>query len=166
MTIVNRVAQNESLEVVDLEEVYPKAYVFSMLDIADWLFQEQILREKEFRNFVEAHNWAQYQDQVLILTCRTQAILPSWAYLLLTSKAQGIAKQTVLAKRDFITQYYHQYILNLDTTLYQDKIVMLKGCSKHEIPQEIYMAFIEKIQPVVRRISYGEACSSVPVYKK
>lgn len=164
--IPNRVSNNEKLIVIDLEDQYPTNEQFEQLDISGWLFQNQILREKEFREFVDQHTWSTYKDKILIVCCHSDAILPAWSYLLLASKAKNYAKETVLSKENYITKHYLEYISNIDINLYKDKIVMIKGCSKHHIPQEIYLKLIEKIQNTALKISYGEACSSVPIYKK
>ena len=165
-SIKNKVAENQNLLVIDLEDFYPQEKI-TYLDISPWLFQGILLKEKDFRQAITTWNFEQYKNQIVILHCSTDAIVPAWAYLLVTSALQGFAKEVSFeTEQQYIKSFYQNYIHQLDVVAYTDKIVMLKGCSTKEIPQIVYLQFLQKIQPYAKRISYGEACSSVPVYKK
>ena len=163
--IINRVAQSK-LVTFDLEELYPKGER-KVLDIKDWLLEGIILREKEFRNHVDAHNWSDYQDSYVALQCSTDAIVPGWAFMLVASKLTPYANKVVVGSlEDLETALYQSILENLDVSPYVDKPVIIKGCSKKPVPENAYLMAIEKIQPVAKSVMYGEACSSVPLYKK
>ena len=163
--IINRVAQSK-LVTFDLEELYPEGERV-VFDIKDWLFEELILREKEFREHVENHDWKQYANVYLALHCSVDAIVPGWAYLLLASKATPYAKKVVVGQlEDLETAIFQDALRDLDVSTFMDKPVIIKGCSKKPVPQNAYLMAIEKIQPVAKSILYGEACSSVPLYKR
>ncbi len=164
--IINRVANNKNLITLDLEDYYPEGDRI-LFDIKDWLFEGLLLREKDFRNHVSNHDWSQYQGAYVALTCSTDAIIPGWAYLLLTSVLAPFAKKVVVGSLDILeTILYGEIIEQLDVSVYQDKLLIIKGCANKPVPQGAYIALLQKLQPVAKSIMYGEACSSVPLYKR
>ncbi|MEP2239808.1 MAG: DUF2480 family protein [Maribacter sp.] len=163
--IVNKVAQSK-LITFNLEDYYPQGNRV-VLDIKDWLFEGFILKEKEFRAFVDAHDWSQYDGAYVAMHCSTDAIVPGWAYLLLSVKLSGIAKKAIQGTLvDLETSIYQSIIENIDISEYQDKLVIIKGCSNKPVPANAYLFLSERLKPVVKSIMYGEACSSVPLYKR
>ena len=163
--IINRVA-NSKLITIDLEEFYPegKRIVF---DIKDWLYEGLILKEKDFREFVKNHDWTQYKNCYVALTCSTDAIIPSWAYLLISSHLAEFTKNTVVGNLDLLeTVIYQEVIENINTTPFINKPIILKGCANKPIPASAYTLLIHKIQPFAKTIMFGEACSTVPIFKK
>lgn len=163
--IVNKVAQSK-LITFNLEDYYPKGDRM-VLDIKDWLFEGFILKEKEFRAFVEEHDWSQYEGAYVAMHCSTDAIVPGWAYILLSVKLSGIAKKIIQGSLvDLETSIYQSIIEHLDIFEYQDKLIIIKGCSKKPVPANAYLFLAERLKPVARSIMYGEACSSVPLYKR
>ncbi len=163
--IVNRVAQS-SLVTLDLEEYYPEGERV-LLDISPWLFEGIILKEKEFRQQVADHNWPAYNDSYVAITCSTDAIIPAWAFMLITSKLQPYAKQIVQGTlTDLETRIFTEIIEQLDLSPFRDKPVIIKGCSNKPVPPNAYVWATEKIQSVAKSVMYGEACSSVPLYKR
>lgn len=163
--ITNRVA-NSKLKTVDLEDYYPKGQRV-VFDIKDWLYEELILREKNFREQVKNHDWSQYQNNYVALTCSSDAIIPSWAYLLLTAHLSEFANKIVVGNLELLeTVIYQEIILKLDTTEFTNKPVIIKGCTNKPIPASAYTFLITKIQPIAKTIMFGEACSTVPLYKK
>ena len=162
--IVHPVA-NSKLITLDLEDYYPsgKRVVF---DIKDWLFEGFVLREKDFRAAVTSHDWSKYEDQYIALTCSTDAIIPGWAYMLLSIHLDPYAKKIVIGSLDVLETLIYQDILNsLDITDFQDKPIIIKGCSNKPVPQNAYIMLANKLKPIAKSIMYGEACSSVPLYK-
>ncbi|TCP23860.1 uncharacterized protein DUF2480 [Tenacibaculum skagerrakense] len=163
--IINRVA-NSKLVTIDLEDFYlsgPR----TVFDVSDWLFEGLLLREKDFREQVKNHDWSQYQDAYVALCCSTDAIIPSWAYLLLTTQLNPFAKKVVIGNLDLLeTILYVDIINNIDVTSFKDKPVIIKGCSNKPIPETAYTLLISKVQAVTKSIMFGEACSTVPLYKK
>lgn len=162
--IINKVAQSK-LVTIDLEDYYPVGERV-VLDIKDWLYEEIILKEKDFRNFVKEHQWSQYSNQYVALTCSTDAIIPSWAYLLITIQLANIAKKVVVGNLTTLeTVIYTEIINNLDYQQYKNLPLIIKGCAKKQIPPSAYTLLISKLVPVAKSIMYGEACSNVPLYK-
>ncbi len=163
--IINRVA-NSKLVTFDLEDHYPKGERV-LFDIKDWLMEGLILRETVFREMVLAHDWSQYKDKFVALSCSTDAIIPAWAYMLLATHFHPFAKKVVIGDLETLeTVLYTEIIQNLDVTDLKDKMVIIKGCAHKPVPKNAYLLIIDKLQPVVKSLMYGEACSSVPLYKK
>ena len=163
--IVNRVAQSK-LVTFDLEDLYPEGQRL-LLDIKQWLYEALILREKEFRAFLEEHPWENYKDGYVALTCSSDAIVPGWAYLLVATKLSPYAKKVVVGDlEDLETALYQPLLENMEVTEFKDKPVIIKGCSNKPVPQNAYIMAMTKIQEVAKSVMYGEACSSVPLYKR
>ncbi|WP_055436368.1 DUF2480 family protein [Lacinutrix algicola] len=163
--IINRVTTSK-LVVFDLEDYYPKGERI-LFDIKDWLYEGFVLREKEFRVLVKEHDWSQYQDTLVALTCTTDAIVPDWAYMLLSIQLAPFSKTTVLGNLETLeTALYQDIITNLDINIFKDKPVIIKGCSKKPVPSSAYIMITNKLKPVVKSIMFGEACSSVPLFKR
>ena len=163
--IVNRVA-NSKLVTFNLEDYYPEGKRV-LFDIKDWLFQELVLREKDFRVFVKAHDWSQYQDSYVALTCSTDAIVPAWAYMLITTSIESFAEKTVVGTLENLETAIYQDIINgLDVSGLKDKPVIIKGCTNKPVPLNAYILLTAKLKAVAKSVMYGEACSSVPLYKR
>ncbi|RPD96548.1 DUF2480 family protein [Aureibaculum marinum] len=163
--IVNRVA-NSKLITIDLEDFYPEGERV-LFDISKWLNQGLILREKDFRERVKNHNWEQYKNKFVALTCTTDAIVPSWAYLLIATNISSFSKKLVVGNLEQLeTSIFQDIINNLDFSQYQDKPIIIKGCSEKSIPETASVQLIEKLVPVAKTIMFGEACSTVPLFKR
>ena len=162
--IINKVA-NSRLKVIDLEDFYPDGKRVTF-DIKNWLLGGLVLREKDFRNYVSEHNWSQYQDKYVALYCSTDAIIPDWAYMLIAVQLQNIARLSVIGNLEHLESIiYSQIISELDTSEYADAPVIIKGCSNKPVPANALVLLSQKLKPVAKSIMYGEACSSVPLYK-
>lgn len=163
--IINRVAQSK-LITFNLEDYYPKGER-KVLDIKDWLYEGFILREKEFRAHVEEHDWSNYQDAYVALQCSSDAIVPGWAFMLIASKLQPYAKKVIQGSLENLETALYQTVLDqLDVTEFTDKPVIIKGCSNKPVPENAYLMAVTKIQEVAKSVMYGEACSSVPLFKR
>jgi len=163
--IVNKVANSQLIN-IDLEDFYPKGGRV-LLDIKDWLFAGQILKEKEFRTSVKDHDWKLYKNKYVALYCSVEAIIPSWAYLLITTKLAPFSKKIVVGNLEVLeTSIFQEVIGSLDMEKYINKPVIIKGCSNKSIPDTSYVQLVGKLLPIARSIMYGEACSNVPLYKK
>jgi len=163
--IRNRVAESK-LVTFDLEAYYPEGNRIA-IDIKDWLFEGLLLREKDFREQLNTHDWAQYQNSFVALNCSTDAIVPGWAYMLITAKLAPFAQKVVVGNLEQLESALFQTILEeLDVSSMADKPVIIKGCSNKPVPQNAYVMATAKIQKVAKSVMYGEACSSVPLYKK
>ncbi|WP_434037398.1 DUF2480 family protein [Formosa sp. 4Alg 33] len=163
--IINRVA-NSKLKVLDLEDYYPSGSRI-LLDIKDWLAEGLVLRELDFRAHVASHNWEQYQNTYVALTCSTDAIVPAWAYMLITLELEPYAEKVNLGTlNELETSIYQDIINDLDVSEFKDAPVIIKGCAKKPVPESAYVMISNKIRPIARSIMFGEACSSVPLYKR
>jgi hypothetical protein len=163
--IINKVAQS-GLHTLDLEDFYPKQEIV-VFDLKPLLFMEMILKEKDFRAALQAIDWSTYSDKILAVTCSVDAIVPSWAYMLIAVHAQPFAYDIVLGDR--ATALREAFLNNLraiDISAFGDKRVIVKGCGDLSVDAFAYLAITRRLQPVVKSIMYGEACSNVPVYKK
>ncbi len=163
--IVNKVAQS-GLITIDLEEFYDEIPRV-LFDIKPWLFQELILKEKDFRENIKTYNWNQYKDTYVALTCTADAIVPTWAYMLLTLNLQPFAKKIVYGGLEVLeTILFEEKINALEITSFKDARIVIKGCGDKPVPIAAYVALTKKIKPVAKSIMYGEPCSTVPLYKR
>lgn len=163
--IVNRVASS-TLKVFDLEEHFvPGERV--VLDISDQLYQGMVLKEKLFREFIKGHEWAQYEGKFVAITCSEDAIVPTWAYMLIASSLEPFARAFVFGGLEQLeTQIFFDTLSKIDWQQYADAKVVIKGCSKVPVPMAAYVEVTRLIRPYAASIMYGEPCSTVPVYKR
>lgn len=163
--IINKVA-NSSLEVFDLEDYYPSG-IRTQIDLSQWLYEGLLLKEKDFREALKNHDWSHYQNHLVAIHCSTDAILPAWASILVTTYVSPFAQKVVLGTiNDLETAVYQDILSKIDYSQYQNKPIILKGCSKKPVPESAYIIAIQELQKVAKSIMYGEACSAVPLFKK
>jgi len=163
--IINKVAES-SLTTLNLEDYYPTDEI-ALFDLKPFLFMELILKEKDFRQALQQLDWAPYTGKTVAVTCSADAIIPVWAYMLVASYLEPIAKEVVMGdEATAIRQLFIKNINNIDTATFEDKRVVIKGCGDQPIGDYAYMEITKKLRPVVKSIMYGEPCSTVPVYKK
>lgn len=164
--IRNKVAENTKLITFDLEDYYVSGQRVQV-DISQWLDQGFILREKEFRAALDNHNWEQYQNCYVAVNCSTDAIVPAWAFMLFTVKIAPFSKKVVIGElEDLETSLYETAITTIDLAPYHEKFVIIKGCAHKPVPQSAYVNITSKLITVAKSVMYGEACSSVPLYRK
>lgn len=163
--IINRVS-NSQLVTFNLEEFYtPGERV--VLDIKDQLFQGLILREKDFRDFVKTHEWSKYQNKFVAITCSVDAVVPTWAYMLLSSALQPYASVVVFGSlQDLESKLFIQALSKVNWQSFINAKVVVKGCSKVEVPVATYVEVTNQLRGVATSIMYGEPCSTVPIFKK
>jgi hypothetical protein len=162
--IRNKVAES-TLITFDLEEYYEmgERVVF---DIKDHLYQGLALREKEFRIFVKENDWSQYKDKNVAIICSADAIVPTWAYMLLVTSLSPFIKHTVYGDLDYLENYMFQKALSkIDLEVYKGEKIIIKGCGRYPVPEFAYVEITNLLNPIVSSLMYGEACSAVPVYK-
>ena len=163
--IVNRVA-NSSIITFDLEQYYESGERV-LIDIKDQLFQGLILREKDFRDYIKAHNWSQYKNKFVAITCSEDVVIPSWAYILLTTVLEPHAKTIVFGNlQDLETKIFYDSLAKIQWHQFKDAKVVIKGCSKVAVPLSAYVEAARLLRPHAASIMFGEPCSTVPVYKK
>lgn len=163
--IINRVS-NSSLITFDLEEYYvPGDRV--LIDIKDQLFQQLILKEKDFRSYIKLHEWHQYKNKFVAITCSADAIVPTWAYMLISIALEPYAKDIFFGSlEDLEIKLFQKQLASIDWNQFQDAKVVVKGCSKVDVPAAVYVEVAWKLRPLVSSIMFGEPCSTVPLYKK
>lgn len=163
--IINKVASS-GLVSLDLENFYPSEDVKGF-DLKPFLFMEMILKEKDFRQALHELDWSAYDGKAVAVYCSADAIIPMWAYMLVTSYLQPTAAYVFLGNEEaLIRQLFLQKISALDIEAFRDQRVVIKGCGDKAVPPEAYVEITRRLQPVVKSIMFGEPCSTVPVYKK
>ena len=163
--IVNKVASS-SLEVFDLEDFYQSGERVQV-DVSQWLHEGFLLKEKDFRAALLSHDWTQYLNKYIAVYSSPDIIIPAWATILVTSYLIPFAKKVVFGtKEDLETALYAEILPKLDYTPFENKPVILKGCSKKPVPRSAYILAMQLLQPTAKSIMYGEACSAVPLFKK
>jgi len=165
MEIINRVA-NSGLVTLDLEEYYhPGERV--VYDLKDNLFMGLILKEKDFRDFLKTHDWSQYDGKNVAITCSEDAIVPTWAYMLLTIHLQPYANTVVFGSlQDLEEKLYFDAIVRINPEDYRDARVVIKGCSKVPVPTAAYVEITRVLKPMAQSLLFGEPCSTVPLFKR
>ncbi len=163
--IINRVA-NSKLVTINLEDFYQEGPRFEV-DLKNWLVEGFILREKEFRAELKSHDWSVYKDAYVALHCSTDAIVPAWAYMLISSHLSQFAKKIIYGNLETLESIlYAEVLQSFDASEFKNKPIIIKGCSNKPVPQNAYLLLQQKLQPEVKSIMFGEACSAVPLYKQ
>lgn len=162
---VNKVSAS-GLITINLEEYYDKGERL-IYDIKENLFHGLMLREKDFREFVKNHDWSQYRDKNIAIICSTDAIVPTWAYMLLASKMGPYAQEVVFGGPDVLEAVlFSKSLSKIDLAALKDQRVVIKGCADIDVPVSAYVELTNLLYPVVKSIMYGEPCSTVPIYKR
>jgi hypothetical protein len=163
--IINKVA-NSALVTFNLEDYYESGDRI-LLDIKDQLYEGLVLREKDFRDFIKNHNWAQYENKLVAITCSTDAIVPTWAYMLLAIALKPVAKRVIFGSLlELEIENYRNAIAKIQWSGFKDAKVVIKGCSKVDVPVAIYVEVVNQLKPYVGSLMFGEPCSTVPLFKK
>lgn len=163
--ITNKVASS-ALITFDLEDYFaPGERV--LLDIKDQLFQGMILKEKDFRDFIKATRWEEYKGKFVAIHCSADAIVPTWAYMLLAIALEPFATKVVFGTLDELeVAIFQERLKNVDWSKFKESKVVIKGCSKVNVPVATYVEVTARLRPFVTSIMYGEPCSTVPLFKK
>lgn len=163
--IINRVS-GSSLITFDLEEYYPLGDRI-LVDLKNQLYEGLILREREFREFIKGHDWSFYQDKFVTITCSAEAIIPTWAYMLLAISLRPFAKMIEFGTLEQLEEkLFKRALSEVNWDQYKNAKVVIKGCSKVNVPASAYVFAVTQLQPIVSSLMFGEACSTVPLYKK
>lgn len=163
--IINKVSQS-GLVTIDLEAFYPQGERV-LFDIKDLLFQGLILREKDFREYIKNEDWNKYKDKYVALICSADAIVPTWAYMLLATHLEPVTKKVVFGDLETLETVLYSEILNqLKIDEYKDARIVIKGCGDLPVPKAAYVQITSILRPIAKSIMYGEPCSTVPLYKK
>lgn len=162
---VNKVAES-GLITIDLENYIPKGEM-EIFDLKEYLFMEMILKEKEFRASLKETDWEKFRNKNVAIVCSADAIIPVWAYMLVVSYLQPVAKEIIMGDAEELEKkLFTQNIDAININEFADKRIVIKGCGEIPIADFAYMEITKRLLPVVKSIMYGEPCSTVPVYKK
>jgi len=164
--IINKVKANQKLITLDLAKLFHDPTIIYELDIKDFLHMGLLLKEVDFRAYLENHDWSQYSGKYLSVFCSTEAIITPWAWMLITTHANNFAKEVFhLSLKEVTHELYRRNIEFYDWSQYQNKFVLLKGCGDIHVPDSIYLLATNNLMGSAKKIMYGEACSFVPVWK-
>lgn len=164
-SLTNKVAES-GLITIDLEKYYPKGET-AVFDLKDHLFMGLILKEKEFREILKTLDWENFRNKYVAVTCTADAIIPVWAYMLVASYLQPVAKEIVMGdEKELHKILFLKNLSQIDVKEFADKRIVVKGCGETPISDFVYMEITKLLRPVVKSIMYGEPCSTVPIYKK
>ena len=165
MEIVNKVAQS-GLITIDLEDLFiPGERI--LFDMKDWLFEGLILKETDFREKLKAHDWSEYTDKFVAIYCSADAVVPTWAYMLVVTHLKPLVKKLAFGNiQKLEEEIFDDAISKLNIEEFRDGKIVIKGCSKIEVPVSAYVNLTAMLRPVAKSIMYGEPCSTVPVYKR
>lgn len=163
--LVNRVA-NSGLITLNLENYFPKQEIMAF-DLKPFLFMEMILKEKDFRAALKEHDWEQYQGKILTVFCSADAIIPVWAYMLVTTYAEPFATDIFQGtSEEYLKAKYREVLESLNYPEYDGKRIVIKGCSNKPVPPAAYLELTKRLRPYAQSIMYGEPCSTVPIFKR
>ena len=165
MSVVNKVATS-GLITLNLEDYLPSGEI-AVFDLRDHLFMGLILKEKDFREALKNLDWTVYQDKYVALTCSADAIIPMWAYMLVATQLQPVAKDVYVGNKEELQKHlFLKNISMIDTKAYEGQKVVIKGCGDIPVGEFAYSEITKHLRPVVQSLMYGEPCSTVPIYKK
>ena len=163
--IINRV-QKSGLITLDMTDLLPTKEIVEM-DIKENLWNGLVLKEKDFRAFIADHDWSKYKDAIVAVHCSEDAIVPSWAYMLVASPLIDNTQEIYFGNMDEAKrQYIAKQNENMNMADFQDARVVIQGCADIPSPESLFLALTVKLQPCVKVLMYGEPCSTVPVYKQ
>jgi hypothetical protein len=163
--IINKVAES-GLVTIDPEMFLPAEEIV-VFDLKNFLFREMILKEKEFRESLKNQDWEKFKNKQVAITCSADAIIPVWAYMLVTSYLQPVVADVMAGtKEEMGKKIFLENISKINTDDFAGKRIVIKGCGDKPIGEFAYAAITKQLMPVAKSIMYGEPCSTVPVYKK
>ncbi|MBA2423190.1 MAG: DUF2480 family protein [Chitinophagales bacterium] len=164
--LINKVADS-GLMTIDLEDFFVSSEVKASFDLKEYLFMGLILKEKDFRESLKTTNWEQYRSKNVAIFCSADAIIPMWAYMLISVYLEPIAKRFYFCEPDELDdRIFFEILSSLDIMQYKDQRVIIKGCSSRPVPISAFVKITRELRPLVRSLMYGEACSNVPLYKQ
>ena len=162
--IINKVAAS-GIITLDLEQIYP-AGERKVFDLKPLLWQEVALKEDDLRAFAKTHDWSQYEGKFVSIECSADAIIPTWAFMLIAVALQPHAAFVTQGDREQLERaVFTRFVQGLDVEPYRGARVVVKGCSKLPVPLNAYVELSAKLLPVVKSLMFGEPCSTVPLYK-
>ncbi|MEM6336538.1 MAG: DUF2480 family protein [Bacteroidota bacterium] len=165
MDLVNRVAQS-NIVVYDLETLWDGREI-AEFDIQPYLFHGLILKELDFRKALKEIDWTAYENRHVAVFCSADAVIPTWAFMLVGSNLKDVAASVVFGRRDdLIRDHFTRALAAKDWSAFQDQVVVVKGCNSGIVPVNAYVQAQAHLQGIARRLMYGEPCSFVPTWRR
>lgn len=163
--IINKVASS-GLITFNLADYYIRSERV-VFDIKNWLYMGLILKEKDFRENVKNHDWQQYRGKCVSLICSADAIVPTWAYMLLATRLQPVTEHFIFGSLEELeTELFLRELSKIDFSVFNGEKIVIKGCSDVNVPASVYVDLTRRLMPHAGKIMFGEPCSTVPLYKK
>ncbi len=163
--IKNRVEES-GIITFNLEDYFPKDELIDF-DLKPFLFQELILREKDYRKALQEFDFTTYQNKTVCIFCSADAIVPIWAFMLAAVHLKPFVKNIFYGSQEqFIQQSMNEVLVKIDASAFKDQRVVIKGCGEKPVPTGIYVAITNLLLPYAKTIMYGEPCSTVPLFKR
>lgn len=163
--IRNKVNESGLIQ-MDLADFKPRC-VITGIDLGLQLWQGLVLKEKDFREWIKDHDWNQYKDQAVYIYCSADAIIPTWAYMLIGLELEGLAALALVGnKTDLEKALIKQAVENLNLDFYKDGKIIIKGCADIVSPEYAMTILVQRLKTVAKSIMYGEPCSTVPLFKR
>jgi Protein of unknown function (DUF2480) len=163
--LINKIAERDVIN-IDLATFYPTTDSYLVFDVKAYLFKEIVLKEEDFRVSMKSLDWEIYRAQNVLLHCSNLAIIPVWAYMVISARLTEVGA-TIFYKKEKVEQaIFYQNIRNLNKEKYAEERVIIKGCGSPKITFQAYSILTEILSPIAKSIMYGEVCSTVPIYKK
>ncbi len=164
--IINKVSESKIIS-FDMEEVLPKENEILVFDLSPFLFQGIVLKEKEFRQSLKTFDWEPYRENAVLVLCSTHAIVPIWAYMLVSTYLQDVKAMYSTSKEDIYLTMLRNAVQKLNTsTVLEDRPIVIKGCSNIPFKESLYLETTKLFLPLAKSIMYGEPCSTVPIFKR
>lgn len=164
--LVNRVEQS-ALITLNLETYLPKADEIMAIDLKDYLFKGLILREADFREAIKNTDWGQYRDKYVVIHCSADAVIPMWAYMLLSAQLTPYAKDIATSSLDHAPEIFlYRNLAHVDMAQFAGQRIVVKGCGDEKIPEAAFVQITQQLAKTAQSVMYGEPCSTVPVFKK
>ena len=163
--IINRVTSSDMIT-LNLEDYLPTEECV-IYDLKQNLYEELILKEKDFRTFIKRFDWSAYKNKNVAITCSADAIIPAWAYMLIASHLQPYAHFIMVGSLEEIEKILIKEALSsLNLNSFTDAKVVIKGCGDKPISNFAFAEVTRLLHPYVSSLMYGEPCSTVPIYKR
>jgi hypothetical protein len=163
--LVNKIAERDVIN-IDLATFYPTSDSYMVFDVKSLLFKELVLKEEDFRASMKSLDWEAYRSKNVLLHCSNNAIIPVWAYMVISARLTEVEANIFYEKENIEQAIFHQKIRNINKEKYTNERVIIKGCGSPKITYQAYAILTEILSPITKSIMYGETCSTVPIYKK
>lgn len=162
--LVNKTASKPIIQ-IDIEQWIPQSEDIVDLDLKEFLFKEMILKEAEFREMIDLRDWSSHRNKYTLIYISNRAIIPQWAYLIIANKLEEVGSTAFLKSENYKEQILLSIIETKDYEEYRTKRLLIKGCGREQLSMQPYILLTQKLTPIVKSLSFGESCSTIPLFK-